>query len=180
MSGTIPVRFEPGGVTVWAQRGCTVLEAARDAGVVLDAPCAGRGVCGGCAVRVLSGSLDAPDEEELAGLRRAPTGVRLACRAAIVGPATLQPVVAHAARGIPAASTVGVVEREPVASPRLVAAVDLGTSTVASVVIERDSRREIGRGVVANRQYRVERIGAPGAIPPPRTQAPSVQPGLAQ
>ena len=152
MAKTVPVRFEPHGVTVWVECGSTLLEAARKAAEPIDAPCAGRGVCGGCAVRITSGSVAPPDEQELVGLRRAPSGVRLACRAVVQGPVTVCPVVPRATHAF-VPGTRAKTRAEPAAGQvPLVAAIDLGTSTVGAVVIERDSRVEVGRGVVSNRQ----------------------------
>ncbi len=153
MAKTVPVRFEPHGVTVWVECGSTLLEAARMAAEPLVAPCAGRGVCGGCAVRITSGSAAPPDEQELVGLRRAPSGVRLACRAVVHGPVTVCPVVPRAAQAVaPGSRAKTGVESAAAGQVPLVAAVDLGTSTVGAVVIERVSRVEVGHGVVLNRQ----------------------------
>lgn len=154
MAKTVPVRFEPHGVTVWVECGSTLLEAARKAAEPIDAPCAGRGVCGGCAVRITSGSVAPPDEQELVGLRRAPSGVRLACRAVVQGPVTVCPVVPRAPHAFVPGTRAKRIGAESAAAGQvpLVAAVDLGTSTVGAVVIERDSRVEVGRGVVSNQQ----------------------------
>lgn len=139
----VPVRIEPDGATVWVEEGATVLEAARGAGVVVPAPCGGRGICGACGVRVLDGVLGEPDDEELEGLRRAPAGVRLACRARVVAPVTVRPLVSHPRANVePAARMKG----------RLVAGVDLGTTSVAAAVVDAESGRELGRASVPNRQ----------------------------
>lgn len=121
-----------------------MLEAARKAGVGLSAACGGRGVCGECGVRVLSGHLVPPDDAEVAGLVRAPEGVRLACRARVTAPAVLRPVMV-AARSVSRSEYGG-------EGADLVAGVDLGTTSVAAVLIEEGSGRERGRASVANRQ----------------------------
>jgi uncharacterized 2Fe-2S/4Fe-4S cluster protein (DUF4445 family) len=147
MGEPIAVTFTPPGVVVWVEAGTTLLEAARRAGVYVAAPCAGRGICGGCGVRVESSGLEAPDDTERQGLRRAPDGVRLSCRARVAGAATVEPLRAVPVGGeAPARSGV-----EGVGTP-CIAAVDLGTTTVAAVVIDAASRVELGRSVVANRQ----------------------------
>lgn len=46
------VTFLPSGIVYPAKPGMTVLEAAIDAGLYIDAPCGGQGVCGGCGVFV--------------------------------------------------------------------------------------------------------------------------------
>ncbi len=143
MSGRVPVTFAPAGVSVWVEPGETVLVAARRAGIVIPAPCGGRGVCGSCGVRVLSGELEPADAAERAGLSRAPQGVRLACRARIAGPVEVRPVVAHAAPQVS-----GEKRRAGV----LVAGVDLGTTTVAAALCDARTGLELGRGSAPNRQ----------------------------
>lgn len=143
MPESIPVTFEPSGVTVWVSPGTTVLEASIKAGIVVPAPCGGRGICGSCGVKVRSGELESPDAEEAAGLVRAPMGVRLACRARVVSPVAIRPIIAH-----PRAQT-RVPEGECVP---LAAGVDLGTTNVAAALIDKRSGREIGRASVPNRQ----------------------------
>ena len=147
MPEPIPVTFSPGNVTVWVEAGTTVLDAARRAGVLIDAPCAGRGICGGCGVRLLDGTLDPADEVERQGLRRAPKGVRLACRARASRAVSVRPVVPASVRSTASGSLTA-----EGSDARCVAAVDLGTTTVAAVLIDAVSRVDLGRSLVANRQ----------------------------
>ncbi len=144
MSLRTPVTFVPAGITAWVDSGETVLDAARAAGVLISAPCGGRGVCGKCAVKVLDGDLMPPDEQEKRGLAVAPPGIRLSCRARVDSPVTIRPLVAT---GV--SSTAG---EDPVQDDLFVAAVDLGTSTVSAVIVGGVSGRELGRAVAANRQ----------------------------
>ena len=51
------VVFLPAGQTVDVEAGATILEAARIAGVVIEAPCNGSGTCGKCKVRLEEASL---------------------------------------------------------------------------------------------------------------------------
>lgn len=144
----VPVTFSPDGITVWVDAGTSVLEAALVAGIVISAPCGGRGVCGSCAVRIRAGALADPDDTELATLARAPKGVRLACRARVVGPVEVQ--------ALAPVSRVAAAEPDVAAKRRpLVAGVDLGTTSVAAVLIDRDSGTELARSSVPNRQQRM-------------------------
>jgi uncharacterized 2Fe-2S/4Fe-4S cluster protein (DUF4445 family) len=146
----VTVTFAPAGVTVRVAAGTTLIDAARSAGVLIASPCAGRGVCAGCGVRVISGTLEAPDEVEARALQRAPEGIRLACRARIEGPVEVRPMFsAHSQT--PAKESGGGLQVS-VAGARIVAGVDLGTTTVAALLVDADSGREIARAVVPNRQ----------------------------
>lgn len=61
MSDEIRIEFDPAGFGVTVPAGTSVLEAARLAGVSIEAPCDGSGVCGKCRVLVPAQSLAALD-----------------------------------------------------------------------------------------------------------------------
>jgi uncharacterized 2Fe-2S/4Fe-4S cluster protein (DUF4445 family) len=68
--------------TVFASPDETLLEAAQKAGVPLDAPCGGRGTCGKCRVKILSGAVseDGPSAEGVITDQDYKKGWRLACQ----------------------------------------------------------------------------------------------------
>jgi len=76
------VLFQPDGRTVEVDAGRTVLDAARKAGIHLNAPCGGKGVCGNCKVQVTNADdlpvTDADREHFREGERE--QGYRLACQ----------------------------------------------------------------------------------------------------
>ncbi len=51
------ITFQPSGITLEVQAKTTLLDAARRAGVEIDAPCGGKGTCGNCTVRIVSGQV---------------------------------------------------------------------------------------------------------------------------
>lgn len=138
----VPVTFEPSGAVGWVEPGCTLVEAARSAGVTVPAPCGGRGVCGACGVRLMDGTVADPDDVELLGLRRAPAGVRLACRARVTSAVTVRAIVSY-----PSAPPSAVDPHGDIGM-----AVDLGTTNVAVAMVDLGSGREIARAVAPNRQ----------------------------
>ncbi|MBI4868835.1 MAG: (2Fe-2S)-binding protein [Candidatus Wallbacteria bacterium] len=84
------VRFEPSGQEVPARKGKTLLETARTEGVALPHACNGRSRCGTCRVRVLAGPLnlneiDAVERRTLQQYRVYLPGIRLGCRARVLG-----------------------------------------------------------------------------------------------
>ncbi|MDT8433597.1 MAG: ASKHA domain-containing protein [Anaerosomatales bacterium] len=141
------VRFLPAGTRAEVAPGSTVLAAAAAAGMVLPAPCGGRGACGRCAVKVIEGALEPPEDRELSALARARADaslVRLACMARVApGEVTVRPLAAAAA--VATAGEVG-------SAPRLVAGVDLGTTSVAAQLIDASRRTLIGSVRIPNRQ----------------------------
>ncbi len=82
--------FHPSGKSVEADPGSLLLDAARAAGIDLDAPCGGKGVCGKCIVRVSDGQVES---DGLSGVtaHMAAEGYVLACKTRVgLGPATIE------------------------------------------------------------------------------------------
>ncbi|WP_347489133.1 ASKHA domain-containing protein [Desulfoscipio sp. XC116] len=80
------VVFQPGDAAVEVSAASTIMEAMDKAGIDFDFPCGGRGKCGKCRVRVLSGA-GGPTaaEREILGPRELSAGTRLACAAKVHG-----------------------------------------------------------------------------------------------
>ena len=81
------VDFQPLGRRVRAAEGKTLLEAARKAGVGLNAVCGGAGVCGTCKVRVVEGVVSPLNKSEQNFLDQdeIEDGYRLACQVEVHG-----------------------------------------------------------------------------------------------
>ncbi len=79
-----PVRvlFEPFNIAVEAAAGSTVLEAALDAGVHINASCGGEGFCGKCRITIEQGSVQGGISEQISAAD-AEAGVRQACLAVL-------------------------------------------------------------------------------------------------
>lgn len=140
------VEFLSAGRHAEVARGATVLDAATHAGIIIPAPCGGRGACGRCAVTVLEGDLEPPEERELAALARARIGtseVRLACMARVAGDVTVRPLVTTTQD--PAVAADG-------RAQSVVAGVDLGTTTVAVQLVDVTRHTVVGSARVFNRQ----------------------------
>jgi len=75
------VDFEPLGRRARVAPGATLLEAARQAGVGLNAICGGAGTCATCRVRVVAGEVTPPTEAERDVVAE---GLRLACRTRVL------------------------------------------------------------------------------------------------
>jgi uncharacterized 2Fe-2S/4Fe-4S cluster protein (DUF4445 family) len=82
MTDELAVDFEPLGRRARVVHGATLLEAARQAGVGLNAICGGAGTCGTCRVRVLAGEVTPATEAERDAVAE---GFRLACQACVLG-----------------------------------------------------------------------------------------------
>ena len=86
------VTLLPDGLTVDVPAGTTLLQAARKAGVQIDAPCGEHAACGKCRVRVLAGELGAPtaEESDLLTAEELAAGMRLACVTTAHGALTVE------------------------------------------------------------------------------------------
>ena len=84
MKSELRITFEPSGRTVYALPGTTLFEAAARAGLVLQSPCGGAGVCGKCRVRVAKGAPEPTDAGgEFFDADQLAAGFRLACQAKV-------------------------------------------------------------------------------------------------
>ncbi|MBR6322230.1 MAG: DUF4445 domain-containing protein [Lachnospiraceae bacterium] len=86
---TITFRQNDGEITVQAAGGEILLGVARAAGIDIDAPCSGNGLCGKCRIRLLSGSLEGGIGRQLSE-DDAASGIRLACESRISGDAVIE------------------------------------------------------------------------------------------
>ena len=75
-------------VKVTAGAGANVLELAQKAGVKIDAPCSGNGVCGKCRLRLIAGAVEHPDNSRHLSAEEYAEGWRLACMSRVLGDAT--------------------------------------------------------------------------------------------
>ncbi len=87
MTTEYTVDFQPLGRRVRVVDGTTLLEAARKAGVGLNAVCGGAGVCGTCVVRIVEGVVSPPNksEENFLDPGDFDGGYRLACQVEVSG-----------------------------------------------------------------------------------------------
>ncbi|MBC7327120.1 DUF4445 domain-containing protein [bacterium] len=81
MKSEIVVTFFPEGKRVRIEEGKSILEAAYKAGILIDAPCGGKGLCGKCKVKIRDEFLPlTPSESNLLTESEVSQGVRLACQ----------------------------------------------------------------------------------------------------
>lgn len=93
------VRFRPSGHETYVLPGTRLVEAAAEAGLVIEVPCGGEGLCGRCRVVVTSGAAEpTPVECDRLSPEELAHGWRLACQSPVSGPTEVE---------IPAASRTG-------------------------------------------------------------------------
>lgn len=137
----------------------TLREAMLAAGVPVDAPCGGAGTCGRCRVHAVGG-LSVPDVDERAMLGDAALGqgIRLACRARVEGDVearvpeggTMRALGLDPGRTVPDGGLPVVSGAAEVVA--LGAVVDVGTTTLATVLVGLDSGAILGSATGLNPQ----------------------------
>ncbi len=90
MSKEIQVVFQPSGRRINVLPGTVILEAAARAGFIVETPCGGMGKCGKCKVQVTGNCPQTPMETSLLGEKAVAKGTRLACKARINEPLSIE------------------------------------------------------------------------------------------
>lgn len=147
--------------TVRAHAGQTILEALRGEHQAIDAPCGGRTRCIRCMVQIADDTAQSPifeppssEEAALIGHTRLADRWRLACRARLVTTADISLKLPDGRLEIP---DFPVRARKWANAARqgaepFVIAIDIGTTTVAALLIERTSGEPVGRVAEPNLQ----------------------------
>ena len=86
---THTIKFLPYETTIQVRDGDTVIRAALEAGVHVNASCGGEGVCGKCRVLIEDGTVEGGISEKLSDEDRE-HGYRLACRAVVKSDLTVR------------------------------------------------------------------------------------------
>jgi uncharacterized 2Fe-2S/4Fe-4S cluster protein (DUF4445 family) len=141
-------RYQDRTASARARPGATLLDALAPTELRLRTGCNGNGSCGLCRVRILSGPVSAPTEQERLNLGPAllDAGVRLACQTTALGEVALE-VENLAPRtqwsGIPAGLLDGPGRRAPApaGAAAILVALDIGTTNLNLTVWDPRSRR---------------------------------------
>ena len=150
-----PVTFHPCGRTAHVEVGTSLLQAARQIGILLDVPCGGAGTCGKCRVRIRSGHAPVDGSVYFFRASELVDGWRLACATPVTEPLEVE---------IPSAALLHqlgaiLVDGDPISlrhDPRplghLGVAFDLGTTSVAGTLFDLYTGRERATCSAMNRQ----------------------------
>jgi uncharacterized 2Fe-2S/4Fe-4S cluster protein (DUF4445 family) len=158
---TVRVSFQDFDSEVEVQRGKTVLEAVREAGLALESECGGRATCGMCRVRFVNGAPPpGADDELLLGDDAIAEGWRLACQTVLTDDCQIALPEAVAEGGLRILTEAyGVAEAPPSVPAGRVgtygAAVDVGTTTVVCYLLDLGHARQIGVVSFVNPQRRL-------------------------
>ncbi len=148
----IKVSFQPEGREVYVLPETPIIEAAARAGLVIDSPCGGKGICGKCRVEVREGKAEPTAvEKRIIPGEDLKKGVRLACQSRILVPSLIYiPLSSYfSAQRI---LTAGWEERkvgltglgeEKISAGNYGLAFDLGTTTLVGTILHTGSGRDL-------------------------------------
>lgn len=131
--------------------GHSLLEVGRSKGIAINAPCGGRGTCGKCLVRLLAGNAPpTPEDRSILSEGMLREGLRLSCRVRPRTPVTVEVQSRFDLRAAPAVTRL----RHTPLPNRVLAAVDLGSTSVQLRTIDPSTGDVLGEASVLNRQVR--------------------------
>jgi uncharacterized 2Fe-2S/4Fe-4S cluster protein (DUF4445 family) len=149
------VTFLPTGKTVSVAENTTLLQAAVQAGLLLETPCGGGGVCAKCRVQIRSGDAATGGSSHRLSPADLDRGWRLACGTKVNGPLVVEIPASSLTRHLDAILIDGdpiTVRRDAHTTGKLGIAFDLGTTTVAGVLFNLHTGLERATHAVMNRQ----------------------------
>lgn len=143
MKQTYSLHFVQEQISLEVEEGTTVMNALKAAGIFLDAPCAGKGTCQKCLIQI---STDSSSWETVKACQ-----TRIDCSLYID---TSKSKMKHrilteaAARCVPYAPSVKIPKNEP----GYLAAFDIGTTTIASYLLDAHTGKQLGTASCVNPQ----------------------------
>ncbi len=150
-----PVTFLPVRKTVHVEHGTTLLQAAIQAGLLINTPCGGSGTCGKCRMRICSGHAPSGGSAQHLSQDLLDAGWRLACLTPVTEPLEVDVPPEVRRSQLDQILTDGTpisVRHDPRTLGQLGVAIDLGTTTVAASLFDLYTGLERATIATLNRQ----------------------------
>ncbi len=149
------IKIRHGGRHFICQNGTNLLDALLEAGVFVDNPCNGKGICGKCKVKVLSEGLTpmTASEERLLKPEEISEGVRLACMAEVTGDVEIGLLKKERKHEVLTKGYLPAFEKDNFDGGYGVV-IDIGTTTVVTALIDLRTGEEIASASMINAQKR--------------------------
>ena len=140
-------------VKVSYKEGANLLQTLLDVGIFVDNACSGKGICGKCKVKVLKGSLSEPSETEKKVLKKQELedGIRLSCLAEVLGDVEIALLQKERKHKVLTGGYLPEFQRDVYESGYGVA-IDIGTTTVVTALIDLQTGKEIANASMINAQ----------------------------
>ena len=134
------------------EEGANALKVLLDAGIFVDNPCNGTGVCGKCKIKILGQRISAMSETERSILKQEEieAGIRLSCMTEIYGDAKIQLLKKERKHKVLTEGYMPVFTKDSKTGYGI--AVDIGTTTVVTALIDLKSGEELANASMINAQ----------------------------
>ncbi len=149
------IKVRQSGRRIACQKGENLLEALLRAGVFVDNPCNGKGICGKCKVRVCAGGASelTASEERLLKPEEAAEGVRLSCMTEVTGDIEIELLSKERKHEVLTKGYMPEFERDRYDGGYGVI-IDIGTTTVVTALIDLKTGEELANASMINAQKR--------------------------
>ncbi|MGN0405551.1 MAG: ASKHA domain-containing protein [Bariatricus sp.] len=147
------VKIMQTGQILSCDEGTSLMQCLVDAGVFIDNPCSGKGICGKCRIRVLSGNVSELTDTEKSILRpeEIRQGIRLACLTEVYDKAEVELLQKERKHEVLTQGYMPEFERE-LWHEGYGVAIDIGTTTVVTALIDLTNGKEIANASMINAQ----------------------------
>ena len=133
--------------------GDLLLKVLLEKGIFVDNPCNGKGICGKCKVRILSGSIlpVIKEEEKFLSIQEQKEGIRLSCLTGVRGSIEIELLQKERKHSVLTKGYVPEFEKDRFDSGYGIA-IDIGTTTVVTALIELKTGKELANTSMINAQ----------------------------
>lgn len=151
--GMVNITIKSTGKEIQCQTGTNLLESLLDAGVFVDNPCSGKGTCGKCRVKIVTGEVSpmCETEEKLLKQEEIETGIRLSCMTEVMDSVEIELLHKERKHEVLTTGYVPKFHRDSFATGYGVA-IDIGTTTVVAVLIDLQTGEELAEASMINAQ----------------------------
>lgn len=147
------IKVKQTGKKIECREGENLLEALLGAGIFVDNPCNGKGICGKCKVRIAAGEVSGMTgaEERLLKSEEIQAGIRLSCMAEVTGNAEVELLQKERKHEVLTKGYMPRFERD-VYDGGYGIVIDIGTTTVVTALIDLKTGKELANASMINAQ----------------------------
>ena len=150
------IKVKQTGKKIEIREGENLLEALLGAGIFVDNPCSGKGICGKCKVRIVSGEVSGitASEERLLKAEEIQAGIRLSCMAEVSGDVEIELLQKERKHEVLTKGYMPQFERD-VYDDGCGILIDIGTTTGVTALIDLKTGKELANAsmIDARKQY---------------------------
>lgn len=147
------IRIRQGNQKISCPDGSNLLDALLEGGAFVDNPCSGKGICGKCKVKLLSGKVSAMTETEAGLLKEEEikAGIRLSCLTEIYGEAEIELLKKEGRHKVLTRGYMPEFQMDSYESGYGIV-IDIGTTTVVTALVELATGKELANASMINAQ----------------------------